>query len=347
MIELQGLGGRLGDFVLRDINLTVQDGEYLVILGPTGAGKTVLLEYIAGINRPGAGVVLVDGTDITAADMEARNIGYVPQDYCLFPNLTVEQNIGYGLAARKAPAREVRDTVDRILRVLSIEQLRKRMPLHLSGGERQRVALGRAMAVRPRLVLLDEPLSALDENMRSTMARELRQVQRELGGTFLHVCHNFEEAADVADRIAIMQEGRIIQTGTLEGLMRKPASEFVARFLRTANLFPAEARSTRLFIGALELACDQCRGGKVLAGIRPEHIIIENGTDASGQNCLPAVVSTVRRKVSWTEITLRGAISLVAHSMGEPEHLRPGQNVTVRIPPEKIILIEQDAAGTC
>jgi ABC-type Fe3+/spermidine/putrescine transport system ATPase subunit len=159
------------------------------------------------------------------------------------------------------PVEQARETVSRILCALSIEHLRKRMPLNLSGGERQRVALGRAISVRPRLVLLDEPLSALDENLRTAMARELRRVQQELGASFLHVCHNFEEAADVADRIALMQEGRLVQTGALAQLMRKPVSEFAARFFKTTNLFAAEGRGQRLAIKGVELACAQHASG--------------------------------------------------------------------------------------
>jgi ABC-type sugar transport system ATPase subunit len=339
MIEIKRLGGSRGEFVLSDIDLSVNNGEYLVILGPTGAGKTVLLEYIAGIYPPDSGAVLVDGVDITRADMESRNIGYVPQDYCLFPNLSVAHNIGYGLGARGIPEKQARETVARILEALNIEHLRTRMPINLSGGERQRVALGRAIAVRPRLVLLDEPLSALDENLRTAMARELRRVQQELGGSFLHVCHNFEEAADVADRIAVMHEGRIVQTGTLAELMRKPTSEFVARFFKTINLFPADSRGQRLLMNGIELTCARSAEGRVLAGIRPEHITIENGAAAPKGNRLQAVVTGSRYKVSWTEIELDAGIPLVAHCLGEPA-VQPGQQVNVGIAPEHIFIID-------
>ncbi|MBN2108553.1 MAG: ABC transporter ATP-binding protein, partial [Deltaproteobacteria bacterium] len=204
---------------------------------------------------------------------------------------------------------------------------------------RQRVALGRAIAVRPRLVLLDEPLSALDENLRTAMARELRRVQQELGASFLHVCHNFEEAADVADRIALMHEGRLVQTGSLAELMRKPVSEFAARFFKTTNLFPAEAKGPRLLIGGVELTCAQHADGNILAGIRPEHITIANGAAADKANLLSARITGVRRKVSWTEIDLDAGIPLVAHCLGEPA-VQPGQQVQVSIAPGDIITIE-------
>ncbi len=338
MIEIRNLNGRLGDFVLRDIELTVGDGEYLVLLGPTGAGKTVLIEYIVGICRQDSGEIRIDGQDITPLYTEERNIGYVPQDYALFPNLNVEKNIAYGLEAKRLPRPEINTIVERFIARLGIDYIRKRMPLNLSGGEKQRVALGRALAMRPAIVLLDEPLSALDENLRSVMARELRKLQQDSGATFIHVCHNFEEASDVADRIALMHKGRLIQTGTLAELLRKPTSEFAARFFKVTNLFPAEARGSRLAINGVELACSRNIHGAVLAGIRPEHIGIANGAATDGVNLLQAKVIAVRRKVSMTELELDAGIPLVAHCMGDlvPQ---PGQQVVVSIKPEDIILI--------
>ena len=236
MIEIKNLYGALGEFHLRDINLKVNKGEYLAILGPTGAGKTVLVEYVVGIYKPNKGSILIDGEDITSLYTEERNIGYVPQDYALFPNLTVERNISYGLEARNMRPENVSSIISEIISQLKIDYIRHRMPLNLSGGEKQRVALGRAMATEPRVLLLDEPLSALDENLRTELARELRRMQRDVNGTFIHVCHNFEEASDAADQIAIMNDGRIIQTGTLKEIMDKPKNEFVARFVKSQNV---------------------------------------------------------------------------------------------------------------
>ncbi|MBN2359216.1 MAG: ABC transporter ATP-binding protein, partial [Deltaproteobacteria bacterium] len=198
MIEIRDLSIDLGAFHLRHVDLAVQDGEYVALLGPTGAGKTVLLECIVGLHRRHAGAIAVDGIDVTRHFPEERNVGYVPQDYALFPNLTVRQNLAYGLKARRAPAAEIADKVNAMLARLGLGALAQRFPVHLSGGEQQRVALGRALITGPRIVLLDEPLSALDENLRCELAGELRQIQRALQGTFLHVCHNLEEALEVA-----------------------------------------------------------------------------------------------------------------------------------------------------
>ena len=232
MIEIQDLNITLGEFNLQDVNLAIRPGEYMVLLGPTGAGKTVLIECIVGIYRQRSGSILLNGGDVTPLLIEERNIGYVPQDYALFPNMTVFENIAYGLRARKRPAAEVEVEVEAMMQILGVNHLRHRLPLNLSGGERQRAALGRALVTRPQILLLDEPLSALDENTRYDLAVELRRVHKAVGGTFLHVCHNFQEASDLADRVAIMNGGRIAQVGTIDEILADPASEFVSEFTR-------------------------------------------------------------------------------------------------------------------
>ena len=241
MIDIENLSIDLGEFHLRDISLRIHDGEYMVLLGPTGAGKTVLVECIVGIHRPDTGRILIDGRDATRLYPEERNVGFVPQDYALFPNMTVADNVAYGLKARRLPKAEVAERVERMMRLLEVDHLRERLPLNLSGGEKQRVALGRALATEPRVLLLDEPLAALDENLRSELAAELRRVHQAVRGTFLHVCHSFEEAAEVADRVAIINEGRIVQVGNLDEVISGPASLFVARFTRTRNLLDGRA----------------------------------------------------------------------------------------------------------
>jgi len=172
MIQIQNLSIDLGEFHLRDIDLRIKQGEYMALLGPTGAGKTVLVECIVGIYHPRQGDMLIDGVDVARLYPEERNVGYVPQDYALFPNMTVAQNLAYGLKARKRPTAEIKDKVEAMMKLLGISHLDYRLPLNLSGGEKQRVALGRALITNPRILLLDEPLSALDENLRSELAAE-------------------------------------------------------------------------------------------------------------------------------------------------------------------------------
>jgi molybdate/tungstate transport system ATP-binding protein len=340
MIEIKNLNGDLGEFHLRDINLTVNEGEYLAILGPTGAGKTVLIEYIVGIYKPDRGSILVDGEDITPLYTEERNIGYVPQDYALFPNLTVERNISYGLEARRMPPEQLNSLVSEMISRLKIDYVRHRMPLHLSGGEKQRVALGRALATDPRFLLLDEPLSALDENLRTEMARELRQTQRDVNGTFIHVCHNFEEASDVADRIAIMNDGKIIQTGTLEEIMGGPKNEFVARFVKSQNIFDGVSDGFTIRIGQTALVKENAFKGDVIVAIRPESISILEDGDSKGENLFYGNVESSLLKPYFTEISVDIGLPLIIYTM-EGRKFNRGDSIKVSIPPENIVIMEK------
>jgi ABC-type Fe3+/spermidine/putrescine transport system ATPase subunit len=279
LIRIENLSIQLGRFRLHEIDLTINEGEYLVLLGPTGAGKSVLIECILGILRPQAGRIVVRGQDVTALYPEERNIGYVPQDYMLFPNMTVERNLVYGLKARRLTPEEITQRAEAMLELLDIGHLRARLPLNLSGGERQRVALGRALITEPEILLLDEPLSALDANLRFELGSELRRVHAKAGGTFLHVCHDFEEAISVGDRWAVMHDGRIVQAGTPETILEHPKSKFVARFTRTRNIFRGCAgrngdRTEVLLNDRLRLQAEQDAAGDVSVAIRPERVRI-------------------------------------------------------------------------
>ena len=250
MISIKNLSIDLGEFHLKDVCLDIKKGEYMVLLGPTGAGKTVLVECIAGLFDPPTGSILVDGHDVVGLYPEERNIGYVPQDYALFPNMTVAKNIAYGLEARKIEENKIAEIIREMMEMLGITHLSHRYPLNLSGGERQRVALARALVTKPDILLLDEPLSALDENLRSELAAELLQIQRKSGATFLHVCHSFEEASDVADRIAIMKDGEVAQVGTIMDVVFSPDSLFIARFTRMRNFFDGTLEGSKLKVGS-------------------------------------------------------------------------------------------------
>jgi molybdate/tungstate transport system ATP-binding protein len=231
MIEVQHLGCHFGDFALNDVSLRIGKGEYWALLGPSGCGKSVLLQTIAGFFPPTAGRILVDGRDITAQAPEQRNIGLVFQQAALFPHLSVRGNIEYGLRARRVPAAEGRRTVDELVERLGLAAVLARPVATLSGGEAQRVAIARALAVRPVLLLLDEPLSSLDHNARLELQAELARWHKELDLTTLHVTHSRDEAAALGDFLAVMLGGRIVQTGTLVELRARPRCPFVARFL--------------------------------------------------------------------------------------------------------------------
>jgi ABC-type Fe3+/spermidine/putrescine transport system ATPase subunit len=231
VIELAGLHCVFGEFALRDISLRIAKGDYWVILGPSGCGKSVLLQTIAGFFSPARGRILVDGREVTATPPEQRKMGLVFQQAALFPHKSVRENIAYGLRARKVARVEVDRTVDDLVERLSLRAILARPVATLSGGEAQRVAVARALAIKPDLLLLDEPMSALDHNTRLELQIELARVHKELGLTTLHVTHSREEAAALGDHVAIMLGGRIVQRGSAAEIQGRPRCPFVARFL--------------------------------------------------------------------------------------------------------------------
>ena len=278
LIQVRGLSIQLGEFAVREVDLDVGRGEYFVLLGPTGAGKTVLLECIAGLHRPRRGEVFIAGRRVNDLPPERRGLGYLPQDYALFPHLSVARNIGFGLELRRRPAAHIEARVKELAELLGITHLLHRSPVRLSGGERQRVALARALAIEPAVLLLDEPLSALDEQMRENLCVELRRLHERLGTTTIHVSHSFEETLAVADRIGIIHQGRLRQVGTPEQVIRRPASEFVARFVRCYNIWQGSAhrQDGRLLVevGEVRLAAEQGPEGAVFLTVRPELSLI-------------------------------------------------------------------------
>ncbi|MDD2875205.1 MAG: ABC transporter ATP-binding protein [Azoarcus sp.] len=230
-----------GTRVLEPLNLDIRAGETLVLLGPSGCGKTTTLRLIAGLEQPDAGGrVLFDGVDVTTQSIESRNVGMVFQSYALFPNMTVAENVGYGLRIRKRPVAEQRTRVAEMLAMMRIEALADRSIDQLSGGQRQRVALARALAVQPRALLLDEPLTALDAQLRDALRVEINQLLRELGITAIYVTHDQTEAMALGDRIIVMSHGRVAQTGTPREIYHQPASPFVAGFIGTMNRLSGE-----------------------------------------------------------------------------------------------------------
>ena len=231
MLRVQQLSLQAGAFRVRDVSLRAGEGEYLVLMGPTGSGKTLLLKCLCGLIRPTAGRVVLDGRDVTDLEPRRRHIGYVPQDCALFPHMSVAKNVTFSLRARGIRSRAAREQVRALTDTLGIKHLLDRHPAGLSGGERQKVAVARALAAQPKLLLLDEPVSSLDEPTRREICQMLRRTQRTLGITTLHVCHNLEETRSVADRVGVMAGGRLAQTGPLADLLAHPADAAVARLL--------------------------------------------------------------------------------------------------------------------
>ena len=228
--------------VLTDINLDIRHGEFLTLLGPSGCGKTTLLRLIAGFEQPNAGAIYLDGAQMAGLSADKRPVNTVFQQYALFPHMTVAQNVAYGLKLKKVPKDEIQTRVRETLVMVQLEHLANRKPQDLSGGQQQRVAIARAVINRPKLLLLDEPLSALDHKLRLQMQSELKRLQRELGITFVFVTHDQEEALSMSDRIAVMKDGRFQQIGTPIEIYETPANLFTAKFIGETNLFRAEVK---------------------------------------------------------------------------------------------------------
>jgi len=256
------------------VDLTVDEGEFFTLLGPSGSGKTTLLRLIAGFERPDGGRIELGGRDVTSVPPHQRETNTVFQDYALFPHMTVGENIAYGLKVKGVPAAERRRRVDRALRMVRLVGLDKRRPNQLSGGQRQRVALARAVINEPEVLLLDEPLGALDLKLRQEMQLELKRIQKQVGITFVYVTHDQEEALTMSDRVAVMANGRIEQVGPPVDVYERPATEFVAGFIGISNLLTRDG---------------------VRFVVRPEklHMLRENDTPKAGMNVEPGIVEQV------------------------------------------------------
>ncbi len=254
-IEVRGLSKAFdGNPVLRDVALDIPSGELVALLGPSGCGKTTLLRIIAGLEAPDAGEVRHGGEDVSARPARERNVGVVFQHYALFRHMTVADNVGFALRVRHRRRAEISSRVDELLRLVQLEGMRSRYPHQLSGGQRQRVALARALATEPRILLLDEPFGALDARVRQELRRWLRRLHDELHVTSVFVTHDQEEAFEVADRIVLMNAGRIEQVGSPAQVFEEPASPFVMRFLGAVNVFQGHVDAERAYVDDLEFA---------------------------------------------------------------------------------------------
>ena len=241
-LEVKSLTLTVGKFSLRDIRLSCGKGEYHVLLGPTGSGKSTLIKSILGFFRIAGGAIHLNGRDISHYPPEDRRLGYVPQSYSLFPHLNVEQNIRFGLSGGKKPAAAADPIVNRLCRTFHIDHLRRRGIRYLSGGERQKVALARALAIQPDLVFLDEPFSSIDEGAKRNLWVEMKKMINEIGITAVHITHNLEEAYSLGERLSVMLDGRILQSGAKEEIFQRPAGREVAAFLNYRNIFSGVAR---------------------------------------------------------------------------------------------------------
>jgi iron(III) transport system ATP-binding protein len=276
-LQLEGIRKQFGSFVaLQGVDLAIAQGEFVCFLGPSGCGKTTLLRIVAGLEAQTAGRILQGGRDISRLPPAQRDYGIVFQSYALFPNLTVADNVAYGLVNRKVPRAQARARVSELVRLVGLPGSEDKYPAQLSGGQQQRIALARALATSPGLLLLDEPLSALDAIVRVHLRQEIRSLQRKLGVTTIMVTHDQEEALSVADRIVVMNHGVIEQVGTPMEVYREPASPFVADFVGRINVLGAVAEPAgRVRIGPTSFACphERADGGAVKLYLRPEDVL--------------------------------------------------------------------------
>jgi spermidine/putrescine ABC transporter ATP-binding subunit len=335
------------------IDLTVDDGEFLSLLGPSGCGKTTTLNLVAGFIEPSRGRVLIDGVDQTGKPAYQRDLGMVFQNYALFPHMTVFDNIAFGLRARGVPRRDIERRVGEALGLVRLEGRETARPAQLSGGMQQRVALARALVFRPRVLLLDEPLAALDKKLREEMRAELREIQRAVGITTIFVTHDQAEALSLSDRIAVMERGRIEQTGTPREVYERPATRFVGDFIGASNVFAVRVIAVRP--GETEVELDGVgrflvrAAGRVLAPgsgadllIRPERIAVLPPT-GDGPNTVPGRVVRVTYLGGPTEARVElaaGARILIALDEYRcPVPLAEGATLRIFLPPEAFLVL--------
>ena len=341
-LSVRDLSKRYGDVVaLSNITLDIRPGEFFALLGPSGCGKTTLLRSIAGIIRDVDGEIILGGENIAVKPLNERDTALVFQNYALFPHMTVFENVAFGLKMRKRPAAEIRARVAEALELVQLPHLAKRLPRELSGGQQQRVALARAMVVRPAVLLLDEPLSNLDARLRDEMRREIRRLQKALGVTTILVTHDIEEALTVADRLAVMRQGRVEQVGTPAEIYEAPASRFTAEFVGHANVLAgtiAEASTdgvrvtldTRLDLAARNRDGGWRAGDAVWATVPAERIRL--GSDAAPMaNRYDAVVEDIAYLGGFRQVTLAaGGVRLLARQQNIANvPLQPGQRVAI------------------
>jgi spermidine/putrescine transport system ATP-binding protein len=348
-VQLQGLTKRYGAaLAVRGIDLDIPPGEFFCLLGPSGCGKTTTLRMIAGFERPNSGRILLDGRDVSGTPPNKRNVNTVFQSYALFSHLTVAENVAFGLRFTRTSKEETRSRVSQALSLVQMEEFRDRKPHQLSGGQQQRVALARALILNPSVLLLDEPLGALDAKLRKTLQVELKALQEQVGVTFIYVTHDQEEALTMADRLAVMSEGRIEQVGTPREVYEEPASAYVADFLGVSNLLDAEAVGEtpdgrcRLRAGELELLASRghtSARGPVKVVVRPERVRVEV-PGKTGENRLPGKIERVvyAGAISQLVVTLeRGApIQSMLANDGVDASFERGVPVSVYLPCEAL-----------
>ncbi len=352
-LEIEQLHKSFGtNIALHHFDMKIERGEFITFLGPSGCGKTTVLRMIAGFETPTRGTIRLDGRDVTHLRTRQRKVGMVFQAYALFPNMTVAENIGFGLRIAHRPQDEIRSRVAEMLDLIKLPDIGGRYPWQLSGGQQQRVALARALAGKPQVLLLDEPLSALDAKIRISLRQDIRALQRELGITSIFVTHDQEEALSISDRIVVMNEGRVEQVGTSSEIYNYPRTRFVASFVGTLNILSGhvvDPASGKMAVDGQELVTTQPlapddAGKKRLLALRPEAIVLE--APAAGRNTLAATVEEVSFLGAVVRIRTRVKEAVISLDVfNDPNRQLPerGQPVALGFSHENLLVLEEGA----
>jgi spermidine/putrescine transport system ATP-binding protein len=350
-VRLESVVKRFDETVaVAGISVEIPRGSFFALLGPSGCGKTTTLRMIGGFDEPTEGRIFLGDDDVVGLPPYKRDVNTVFQSYALFPHMTIEDNVGFGLERKGVQKQQRRGRVAEMLELVGLTGFAKRKPKQLSGGQQQRVALARALVNHPRVLLLDEPLGALDLKLRKQMQLELKRIQHEVGITFVHVTHDQEEAMTMADTIAVMNAGRIEQLGPPTELYEHPATAFVAGFLGVSNLLRgrvAEPGLIRLDDGTVVRATVNGRTGEVAAGVRPEKITIGAG---GGANELPGTISETAYIGVATQVVVRtsaGIVQVFAQNMDAGGRVpAPGTNVVLSWSPESTFVVDRDGSAS-
>lgn len=360
-VRLEGVTKKFGDFTaVSEMDLDIADGEFFTMLGPSGCGKTTTLRMVAGFEQPTTGKVLIDGTDVAGQPAYKRPTNTVFQSYALFPHMTLEENVGFGLKRKKVPKAEIKQRVANELERVGLSREAKRKPNQLSGGQQQRVALARALVNLPKVLLLDEPLGALDLKLRKGLQVQLKQIQRDVGITFVYVTHDQEEALTMSDRIAVMNEGRIEQCADPETVYDRPATTFVAGFIGVSNLMPAEVKGSneiQVVNGPLVPTPDAAKysgGEKCFAVVRPEKLTVSLPENApSDQPGVDGIVESSLYLGTSTQMAVRVTEDvmmtvLVPNASEDARQHLPGGGAKVRLNwlPEHMHLVAESESAT-
>lgn len=335
---------KFGDFTaLKSLDLEVKEGEFLTLLGPSGCGKTTTLRLIAGFLTPTSGTILLGDEDVTRVAPQHREIGMVFQDYALFPHLTIADNIGFGLQERRYPKEKIRQRVDELLDLIQLPEVHDRYPSEVSGGQQQRIAVARAVAYPPRVLLMDEPLGALDLKLREAMQVELRRIQQELGITTVYVTHDQTEAMNMSDTIVVMNLGEIEQMGSAEEIYNKPKTSYVANFVGQVNTLPGRllGQSDGVVTVGTDIGEFRCAaqgeavvGSEVMIAIRPEQISLESGTAGSFDDAMNRVSGTVATRnfagnLASVAVTMKDGSTMTLEDRPRDLDVQPGEQVTL------------------